>query len=437
MSVDAAMAEPATIKGWCPGALRPMQTGDGLIVRVRPRCGALSISQALALSEIARRFGNGHIDLTRRANLQIRGVQADALPGLWAELSDCGLVDDNAEAEAVRNVMVAPLAGGDPSEICDVRPVAATLEQELLTSEALWALPGKFGFSVDGGGIASLDDERADVRLKALRAPGGVWIAVGIDTISGVAWLGAVEPQSAHVVAVAVAMEFLAVSEGARRGRMRDLAPGDVDRIRRVVASHGADPFHAEAPVASPSAPYLAADLAGLMVIRGAVVAAGIGAPFGRLEASALGDLAVASRDLGLAELRLSPWRMMFAPVPNRRCGEAILEAAAACGLITTPRHPLMSIDACPGAPACRSGLIETRAIAARLAGMMPLAGISSVHVSGCAKGCSRSASADLVLVGTPTGVGIIRSGTAASNPCAVVPPGDLARLPSLLQSGS
>ena len=24
------------IKGWCPGALRPMLSGDGLVVRVRP-----------------------------------------------------------------------------------------------------------------------------------------------------------------------------------------------------------------------------------------------------------------------------------------------------------------------------------------------------------------------------------------------------------------
>ena len=33
MSENAVMAEPATVKGWCPGALRPMQTGDGLLVR--------------------------------------------------------------------------------------------------------------------------------------------------------------------------------------------------------------------------------------------------------------------------------------------------------------------------------------------------------------------------------------------------------------------
>ena len=25
------------VKGWCPGAHRPMMSGDGLVVRIRPR----------------------------------------------------------------------------------------------------------------------------------------------------------------------------------------------------------------------------------------------------------------------------------------------------------------------------------------------------------------------------------------------------------------
>ena len=33
-------------KGWCPGALRPMQSGDGLLLRVRPKAGSFSIAAA-------------------------------------------------------------------------------------------------------------------------------------------------------------------------------------------------------------------------------------------------------------------------------------------------------------------------------------------------------------------------------------------------------
>ena len=62
------------IKGWCPGALRPMRSGDGLVVRIRPHGGRLSPAQATGIAELAERFGNGLIDVTNRANLQIRGV---------------------------------------------------------------------------------------------------------------------------------------------------------------------------------------------------------------------------------------------------------------------------------------------------------------------------------------------------------------------------
>ena len=65
------------IRGWCPGAHRPMMSGDGLVVRVRPRLARLTTEQVLGLCAAARRHGNGTIDLTNRANLQMRGVDEE------------------------------------------------------------------------------------------------------------------------------------------------------------------------------------------------------------------------------------------------------------------------------------------------------------------------------------------------------------------------
>src|SRR5262249_8380048 len=81
------------VKGWCPGALRPMESGDGLIARVRPWCGAFSLGQMRGLAAIAEYLGNGHIDLTRRGNLQIRGLSEDGLPELHNALDCLGLLD--------------------------------------------------------------------------------------------------------------------------------------------------------------------------------------------------------------------------------------------------------------------------------------------------------------------------------------------------------
>ena len=94
------MAATVEVKGWCPGVLRPMQSGDGLIARVRPWCGAFALDEARGLADASDRFGNGHIDLTRRANLQIRGLSDASVHGLQESLGKLGLVDRDAEIEA-------------------------------------------------------------------------------------------------------------------------------------------------------------------------------------------------------------------------------------------------------------------------------------------------------------------------------------------------
>src|SRR5262252_9070389 len=153
------LAATFDVKGWCPGALRPMMSGDGLIARVRPWCGAFSLAQAQGLAEIAGRLGNGHMDLTRRANLQIRGLSEGRLAELHAALDRLGLLDSSPEAEAARNVMVGPLAGAE------VRAVADRLSRALSSDRRGAGLPAKFGWLVDGGGPLSIVGERAEIAL--------------------------------------------------------------------------------------------------------------------------------------------------------------------------------------------------------------------------------------------------------------------------------
>ena len=83
-------------KGWCPGALSPMLSGDGYLVRLRLTNGVLSFERARALADLARRFGNGLFDLSARANLQMRGVGAAVLAPLQAELAALRLLDGSA-----------------------------------------------------------------------------------------------------------------------------------------------------------------------------------------------------------------------------------------------------------------------------------------------------------------------------------------------------
>ncbi len=85
-------------KGWCPGALRPMRTGDGLLVRLRITGGVVTAPLARAIAACARDFGNGLIDLSAPANLQLRGVRDETLPAARGGCSDLGLLDDDARS---------------------------------------------------------------------------------------------------------------------------------------------------------------------------------------------------------------------------------------------------------------------------------------------------------------------------------------------------
>ena len=137
------------IRGWCPGALRPMPSGDGLIVRLRVTGGILGARLAMDIARWSRRWGNGQIDLSNRGNLQLRGLSAENLGALQDAVADAGLLDKDPAAEAVRNVIASPLAGIDPTAVLDIRPVVARLEERLAGDRALHALPGKFGFAVE------------------------------------------------------------------------------------------------------------------------------------------------------------------------------------------------------------------------------------------------------------------------------------------------
>ena len=53
MTASAPELDVSQVRGWCPGALRPMQSGDGLIVRLRPR-GHLTPAQLLAIASARR-----------------------------------------------------------------------------------------------------------------------------------------------------------------------------------------------------------------------------------------------------------------------------------------------------------------------------------------------------------------------------------------------
>ncbi|HCC96121.1 MAG TPA: hypothetical protein DEQ69_01800, partial [Rhodobacteraceae bacterium] len=94
-------------QGWCPTAFHPMMSGDGMLLRVRPQFNRLSLEQALGLCGIAEQFGNGLIDFTSRAAVQIRGLTPASFTKALSALQSLSLVSQTASHEALRGVLLS------------------------------------------------------------------------------------------------------------------------------------------------------------------------------------------------------------------------------------------------------------------------------------------------------------------------------------------
>lgn len=361
------------VKGWCPGALRPMMSGDGLVVRVRPRRGCLSSVQAQGVADAARRYGNGIIDLSSRANLQVRGVSPASHGGLLNALRELDLVDAREDIESRRNIVVTPFwdAAGT------VARIATDLEAALAETDL--PLPGKFGFAVDCGDERVLARVSADIRME--RAGGGGLLVRADGAALGIP----VSEVDAVETSLRLARWFVesgGVSDG--RGRMaRHLAKGFA--LPPALAGSAAPVVEAEA-----QRPGLRDD--------GALV----GVAFGSMHADGLEKLA-----RSVSGLRMTPWRMMFLPGAVRLPNDA--------EFVVDDRDPILRVEACPGAPLCPQGLSETRSLARQLARLIPQDAV--LHVSGCAKGCACQRPVAVTLVATDDGFDLVCNGTAQSLP--------------------
>jgi precorrin-3B synthase len=232
----------------------------------------------------------------------------------------------------------------------------------------------------------------------------------------GTTWLGAIAPEGAVDIALAMLREIAAHGPLARAG----------DLLR----SRGTDALREQFGIVSAPAPEFrtSAQMIGRHPLRDAMLAVGIALPFGHAESDALTELARRAALYGVRTIRPAPDRvLMLIGVPPAKVSD-LAAAAAELGFIVDAADPRRRIAACAGAPACASGFIPARELAATLAPQ--LAGLQAgiaVHVSGCAKGCAHSAPAPLTVVGDAQGCGIVRNGAARATPCRHVAPAELA----------
>lgn len=400
-------------RGWCPGTLRPMLTGDGLLVRLHPPRNALTPDQLAYIAELANRYGNGQIEISGRGNLQLRGIREEAHPALVDDLLAAGLVDEAEGDGPHRLVLTSPLAGRAADDLFDAAALAQAVER---AGRSVAGLSAKFSIIVDGGGALALDGFAADLRLRAVSTNA---IAFGLP---GDHWFGPAAVNEAPILAARLLNGFATESRrsSGKARRMRDLKPDERDAL---AASSGLAPLPVLIARPKPTPIGVAAE-------RDGTVAALAGLPFGRTDAAGLHRLSKLSRSASIHEIRVSPWRGFAFCGLSADAATALTRALRSEGLIVELDDPRLAVSACTGSPACARGEAPALADAAILSDAIAplLADGLDLHISGCAKSCAHPGSADLTLVGRDGRYDVILAGGTSDAAIAHLSLGELVR---------
>jgi len=212
-------------------------------------------------------------------------------------------------------------------------------------------------------------------------------------------------------------------------------AYGPTARAAAVLRAEGVEAFcSVSAAIIEPSpAPpqRTPAEMIGLHSAHDGTVAVGIGLAFGHTHADALAQVVRVAAIHGARAVWPAPDRALLLIGVSAPDALNLTAAAEQLGFVVHAGDPRRRIAACPGAPACASGLIPARALASVLAptlepGLKPGRNGVLVHISGCPKGCAHPMPAALTLVGTPHGCGIVHHGSARTAPAHYVDPANL-----------
>jgi len=393
------MSEPSwKARGYCPGVWTPMPSGDGWIVRVRPHHARMTAAHLTALGRLARSCGNGIIELTRRGNLQIRGVSQGSWPRLRDELVELGIAGGAPESDAHPPLFVCPLSGLDP-RCPELEPLADALDRMLAdrvltTPEMQRRLPDKFSI-VLGGGSRSSSELGADIHVRLHPDHPHVADLAVAGRFDEATQLGSIDVASA-ADAVRRLLIALDVFPSERR-RMRDAVAADVAQLRQAIA-----PLDGGAPRRAAS--WGSAEVG---YHTGSVDWFGYALPFGSASAEAWGALARIAERFGSGEVRFTPTRhvLVVGVRPDDRAALVEFGQRRSFGV----RRPVRALElvACSGSPACGSAHGETRDLARRLGRLLHRSDRpqATLHVSGCEKSCARDEAADITLVHAADGM--------------------------------
>lgn len=406
----------------CPGLFYGTPAADGFLVRLRTPGGILNAQQIQAIAVLLSQSDREVIQVTNRANLQLRAVQSAPTAELLKSLQAVGLAARQPQMDRLRNVMASPTAGIDRGEILDVSPWVRELDAYLQDCTELAGLPAKFSIGLDGGGRVGIgtrspiswEHRYNEIQLSAVEQDElpCFHLALGGDRVLYDTSIS-IELGDCISVVAALAQVYLdyvqAHPQTSKPPRMKHLlrdwgVAAYLDRVNHQLA-----PFSIRLRPHGELLKPLPSDSYGHLGIHRQrqpdLYYVGLGLPLGQLTIEQWLGLGTIATNCGQGQIRLTPWQTILLPdLPQSRLDD-VLQSLADLGLILPKHLVATAIVACAGKPGCLKALTHTQnhalALADYLTHHQPLDRPVNIHLTGCPKSCAQSSPAEITLLGT------------------------------------
>ncbi len=387
------------------------------MIRIRIPGGKTNSYQLRTLAGIAASHGNGILDLTTRQQVQLRHIRIGQVPDIFAKMEEVGLTSLQTGMDNVRNVMVCPVAGLSPDEVCDGTAIARAIDDEILNNREYSNLPRKFNIAITGCPDNCLHTETQDLALVPAYHDIGFDKCLGYNVLVG-GKLGSggyrianpldmfVNPAEAFDVCRAVIRIFR--DHGPRENRTQA-------RLAFLVDEWGVERFREEveklvgktlSPAGADARKLQEKDHVGIFrqTQRG-MNYVGLKVLVGRVTAGDLQSMSALAERYGTGEMRLSPAQAVIIPnVPDRKVGDLAQEPLVQ-QFSYNPSPLYKGLVSCVGSDYCNLAVIETKGRAVETAKLLekklePSIKPITMHWSGCPAGCGNHLVADIGLLG-------------------------------------
>ena len=356
-------------KGWCPSALMPMMSGDGLLVRIKPAFSRLASRQAQTIAFLSKRHGNGFMDITNRANIQIRGLRQSDYPLVLKDLQDSGIAEIH-EARDGLNLILAPFT--------ERQSIGWRCAEALYNAaNAFPTLPPKFGFAIDCGATRYLQHASSDIRVE-IDETGQLLIRLdGCER-------GYVTSEETFQNDVLQVLHWFVSSQNKKHS---------YNRMHHLIAdSDVPDNFITTTPCKNTRSLYPGREEDWHVIAL----------PFGQITADQLLEITDQTKEI------------IFS---INRC--LVVDRTATLGqqFITSKNDLRYHITACAGMPACTSAGISTKQLALTICKSQAILAGKSYHISGCTKGCAKPSNSDICIIGERGSYNMLENGCAWDKP--------------------